>query len=400
MINMKIPNNPFFGTKYIGKKEIKAVKKVMKSKSLFRYQGPNLQYMTNKFEDAMKKYLGVKYVLACSNGGAALKLSCIALGIGIGDEVLVPSFTFIASANSILSVGAVPKFVDIDETMNIDPKSLEKSISKRTKAIMVVHMQGVPANMKEIIKIAKKYNLKIIEDTAQALGAEIDGKKVGTFGDCGAFSLQAGKTITCGEGGFFATNNKELYIRAKMYHDNGGYRIGCDYPTWENKKTYFGENFKLTELQSAIALEQLKKINRIINKQEKNYQYIIKRIDTNYYKLRPLIEGSKSFKMSLAIIFDSKSECDRFIQYMNKNDIGFNIYCSNLIDKYDTFKYKNSWHKSGFPYSLTEYISTECKQSESLYKRVAWFNLSAELNRKHLKYIVSKLGEYKNERTK
>ena len=260
---MKIPNNPFFGTYYIGREEKKAVDKVIKSKSLFRYQGPDLQYMTDQFEDAMKRYLGVKYVLPCSNGGTALKLSCIALGIGIGDEVLVPSFTFIASASNILAVGAVPKFVDIDETMNIDPKSIEQNISVRTKAIMVVHMQGSPANMKEIMKIAKKHNLKVIEDTAQALGAELNGKKVGTFGDCGAFSLQAGKTITCGEGGFFVTNNKDLYMRAKMYHDNGGYRVGCNYPTWENTKTFFGENFKITEIQSAIALEQLKKIDKI-----------------------------------------------------------------------------------------------------------------------------------------
>ena len=396
---MKIPNNPFFGTHYIGKEERKAVNKVMKSKSLFRYQGPDLLYFTDKFEESMKKYLNVKYVLACSNGGAALKLSCIALGIGVGDEVLVPSFTFIASASSILSTGAIPKFIDIDETMNVDSKSIEKNISDRTKAIMVVHMQGVPANMKEIMKIAKKHNLKVIEDTAQALGAELNGKKAGTFGDCGAFSLQAGKTITCGEGGFFATNNKELYIRAKMYHDNGGYRLGSDYPTWENKKTFFGENFKLTEIQSAIALEQLKKIDKIIDKQEKSYQFIINKIDANYYKIRPFVKGAKSFKMSLGIIFETEEKCQDFIKFMNTNGIGFNTYCSNLIDKYDTFKYKNSWHKSGFPYSITDYVPTKCKAAEDLFRRVAWFNLSSELKKRHLKYIVSKLEEYKNEQT-
>ena len=395
---MKVPNNPFFGTHYIGREEKKAVDKVIKSKSLFRYQGPDLQYMTDQFEEAMKEYLNVKYVLACSNGGTALKLSCIALGIGIGDEVLVPSFTFIASAGNILAVGAVPKFVDIDETMNIDPKSIEQNISERTKAIIVVHMQGSPANMKEIMKIAKKHNLKVIEDTAQALGAELNGKKVGTFGDCGAFSLQAGKTITCGEGGFFVTNNKDLYMRAKMYHDNGGYRVGCSYPTWENTKTFFGENFKITEIQSAIALEQLKKIDKIISLQERTYQYSINRIDTNFYKIRPFVKGANSFKMSLGIIFPTKEECDNFIKFMNDHGIGFNIYCSNLIDKYDTFRFQNSWDKNNFPYSLTKYIPNKCEKAESLFKRVAWFNLSAELKRKHLKYIVSKLEEYKNVR--
>lgn len=394
---MKIPSNPFFGTYYIGKEEKKAVNKVLKSKSLFRYQGPDLQYITNEFEAEMSKYLSVKYVLACSNGGAALKLSLIALGIGVGDEVLVPSFTFIASASSILAVGAIPKFVDIDETMNIDVTLIEQNISDRTKAIMVVHMQGSPANMKMIMKIAKKFKLKVIEDTAQALGAEIGGKKAGTFGDCGAFSLQAGKTITCGEGGVLVTNNKELYIRAKMYHDNGGYRMGCDYPTWENKKTFYGENFKLTEIQSAIALEQLKKIDKIIALQEQKYQFILDNMDLTFYKIRPIMPNAKSFKMSLGIIFDTKKECSKFIEFMNDNGIEFNVYCSNLIDKYDTFKYKNSWHKSGFPYSIAEYTPTNCKNAESLFKRVAWLNLSSELTKKHLKYLIEKLKEYQNE---
>ena len=118
---MKIPNDPFLGTHYIGNEELKLVKKVLKSKSLFRYHGPNLLYMTDRFEKEMAEYLGVKYVLACSNGSAAIKLGCIANGIGPGDEVLMSPFTFIASANSVLACGAVPKFVDIDETMNIDP---------------------------------------------------------------------------------------------------------------------------------------------------------------------------------------------------------------------------------------------------------------------------------------
>lgn len=391
---MFIPNDPFLGTHYIGKEEKRAVNRVLKSKSLFRYHGPHLLHITDEFENKLKEYFKVKYVLACSSGTQALKLSCIALGIGPGDEVLVPSFTFIASAGSILATGAIPKFIDIDETMNINPDLIESNISPNTKAIMVVHMQGVPADMERIINIAKKHNLKVIEDVAQACGSEIYGKKVGTFGNCGAFSLQAGKTITCGEGGFLITNDKELYLRAKMYHDSGGYRIGCDYPTWENGKTFFGENFKITELQSAIALEQLKKIDKIISKQEEMYQYIINNIDCHYYKLRPITSHGKSVKVSLAIMFNSNKECSEFINYMNANGIGFNIYCSNLIDKFDTFKYEHSWHYTNFPYSITPYVKTKCEKAEKLFKRVAWFNLSASLKKKHLKYIISKMWEY------
>ena len=394
---MIIPNDPFIGTHYIGKEELKAVKQVLKSKSLFRYHGPNLLYKTDEFESNMKKYLGVKYVLACSNGGSAIKLCCIANGIGPGDEVLMSPFTFIASASSVLACGAVPKFVDIDETMNINPNEIEKNIGPNTKAILAIHMQGQPCDMPKIMKIAKKHKLIVIEDTAQAFGSEIDGKKVGTIGDCGAFSLQAGKTITSGEGGFIATNSKKIYELAKMYHDNGGFRIGCNYPTWENNKTIFGENFKITEIQSAIANEQLKKINMILNNQKNNYDYIMNKIDKKFYNVRPCINNSKLVYSNISLEFDTQNECNKFIKYMNNNGIGFNIYCSNLINQFDTFKYKNSWHNSKFPYNISKYQQTDCPNAESLFRRVAWFSLSASLKKKHLRYIIQKLEEYKNE---
>lgn len=394
---MNMPNDPFLGTHYIGKEEIRAARKVLKSKSLFRYHGPHLLYKTDEFEKNMASYLNVKYVLACSNGAAAIKLCCIANNIGPGDEVIMSPFTFIASASSVLSCGAVPKFVDIDETMNIDPTKIEKNIGENTKAILVIHMQGQPCDMPKIMKVAKKYNLVVIEDTAQALGSEINGKKSGTIGNCGAFSLQAGKTITCGEGGFIATNDKKIYEKAKMYHDNGGYRIGCNYPTWENGKTVFGENFKLTELQSAIANEQLKKINKILNKQDKMYNMIIKNIDTNFYKLRPFIKNSRLVYSNIAIEFNTEIECSKFIDYMNSNGIGFNIYCSNLINHFDTFEKKQSWHSSGFPYKVSKFNNSNCLNAEKLFKNVAWYSLSASLNKRHIKYLIQKLEEYKNE---
>ncbi len=393
---MIIPNDPFLGTHYIGKEELKAVNKVLKSKSLFRYQGPKLLHKTDELEKNLAKYLNVKYVLACSSGSSAIKLCCIANGIGPKDEVLMSPFTFIASANSVLACGAVPKFVDIDETMNIDPTKIEKNIGPNTKAILAIHMQGEPCDMINILKIAKKHNLIVIEDTAQALGAEINGQKVGTFGDCGAFSLQAGKTITCGEGGFIATNNKKIYEMAKMYHDNGGYRIGCNYPTWENQKTIFGENFKITELQSSIANEQLKKIDKILNNQQKKYNYIIDKIDKSFYKLRPFIKNSKLVCSNISFQFDSQKECSKFIKFMNDNGIGFNLYCSNLINQYDTFKFNNSWHHTNFPYNISKYEDSKCINANKFFKRVAWFSLSASLKKKHLNYIVKKLEEYKN----
>jgi dTDP-4-amino-4,6-dideoxygalactose transaminase len=389
---MIIPNDPFVGTHYIGKEEMRAVKEVLKSKSLFRHHGPNLLYKTNQLEQELAKFLGVKHVLAVSNGAAAVKLACIGNGIGYGDEVLMSPFTFIASAASVLSVGAIPKFIDIDETMNIDPKKIDSKITSKTKAIMAIHMQGQPCDMESIMKIAKKHKLIVIEDTAQALGSKIGNKYAGTFGT-GAFSLQAGKTITCGEGGFLTTNDSKVYKKAKMYHDNGGYRIGDNYPTWENGETFYGENFKLTEIQSAVALEQLKKIDKIIEKQRKNYDYLADNLDKSYI-LRPLIKGHKRINVSLCALFDTLDRCDKFIAYMNKKGISFNKYCSNLINNFDVFKHQNSWHKSGFPFNTAKYKKEDCKASDDLFRKAAWFNLSASLTKKHLNYIVKKMDEY------
>lgn len=397
---MKIPNDPFLGTHYIGKEELKAVTKIMKSKSLFRYHGPDMQYVTDKFEKEMAKYLGVKYVLALCNGAAALKLACIGNGIGPGDEVLMSPLTFIASASSVLSCGAIPKFINADETLNINADEIEKNITKKTKAIMVVHIQGQACDMDKIMKIAKKHNLKVIEDAAQALGSKVKNKFSGTIGDCGAFSLQAGKTITCGEGGFLATNNKKIYETAKMYHDNGGFRVGPNYPTWENGKTIFGENFKMTELQSAIALEQLKKINTIIKKQEETYDYLISKIDLSFYNIRPTVKNHTPIYTSLILNFDDNNQCQRFIDYMAKKEIGFNRYNSHLIDEFDTFKYSQSWHESNFPYNILKFKKTNCDKTKAIFNRTVLFNLSASLEKKHLDYIVKAMMEFKNNESK
>ena len=391
---MYIPDDPFLGTYYIGEEEEKAVIEVIKSKSLFRYQGPNLLYKSDELEKILSDLLGVKYVLLCNSGASALKLCCVANGIGPGDEVIMSPFTFIASANSVLSAGAIPVFSDIDESMNIDPSKIEEKITDRTKSIMTIHMQGFPCEMERIIELAEKYNLTIIEDVAQAFGTKINDKYLGTFGDCSAFSFQAGKTITCGEGGFFATNDYDKFKIAKMYHDNGGFREGCDYPNWINNGSIYGENYKITEIQSAIVIEQLKKLDMIVENQKNNFEYITNRLIPNKYNFRKLIPGAKPIYTSISFVFNSKEECSKFISTMNKKSIPFRLYCNNLIYDYDTFKNKKSWHITNFPYNLGNYNDCICETSQNLFKKVAWLNLSASLTCENLDYIINELNNY------
>lgn len=220
----------------------------------------------NEFEESFAQFLGVKYAVAAANGTVALHLTLVSLGIGKGNEVLVPDLTFVASANAVSYTGAKPVFVDVERnTWNIDPGKIEEKITKRTKAIIVVHLYGYPADMNRIMTTAKKYNLLVIEDAAEAHGAEVkmksDGwKKAGGIGIAGCFSFYGNKIITTGEGGMIVTNEKNLMEKMRILRDHGQ----------DPKKRYYhrvmGFNYRLTNLQAAVGLAQLERINEFISK--------------------------------------------------------------------------------------------------------------------------------------
>lgn len=214
-----------------------------------------------KFEKKFARYCGAKYGITTSNGTTALHVSLVALNIGPGDEVIVPSMTFIATANAVSYTGATPVFVDSEmESWNIDPEKIKEKINKRTRAIIPVHLYGHPANMGPIISIARKYSLYLVEDAAEAHGAEYRNKKVGSIGDLACFSFFGNKIITTGEGGMILTNNKHLASKIKTLRDHG---------TSKRRKYYsphLGFNYRMTNLQAALGLAQLRKINSIIEK--------------------------------------------------------------------------------------------------------------------------------------
>ncbi|WP_240420354.1 DegT/DnrJ/EryC1/StrS family aminotransferase [Paenibacillus periandrae] len=391
-----IPSDNFIGTHYIGQEEENAVIEVLKSKSLFRYDGPRLLNKSLFLEESLNSFFGIENSLVCSSGAAALKLCCVALGIGPGDEVLIPAFTFIASAGAVLSCGAIPNFLEIDESMNVDCKKIEERITPQTKAIMAVHIQGVPCNMDLILDIAKKHGLYVIEDVAQAFGARYDDYYVGTLGDAAAFSLQAGKIITCGEGGIFICKSKDGFERAKRYHDNGGKRIDNGYPIWDDPECSFGENFKITEIQSAIALEQLKKSHIIIEKQRELYCELVKGIDVTFYNLRNFPPKANPVPVSICFVFHSISMCESFIQECKKRNLEMDKYCDKILTTYTTFRMKSSWHSSGIPYTNATYQLNDCPISEELSKRTAWFPISPLLTSGNIYTIHTIFDETKD----
>ena len=214
-----------------------------------------------KFENAFADFSGTKFAVSCSSGTAALHLVLSALGIGPGDEVIVPSLTFIATANAVRYVGAKPVFVDVErEFWQMDPARMEKAISKKTKANIPVHLYGQPADMRVILGIARKYDIFLIEDAAEAIGAEIDGKRVGSWGIAGVFSFYGNKIITTGEGGMVTTNSRSLARRLSVLRNHGMSR------TQKYLHERLGFNYRLTNLQAAVGLAQLEKIDDLLRK--------------------------------------------------------------------------------------------------------------------------------------
>jgi len=251
-----------------GKEEIEAAKKVLSSGILSDFIGnAGEKFLGGKYvkglEAAYCRKFNVKYAVAMSSAATALHAAIAALGIGPGDEVILPPITMSATATAILLNNAVPVFADIEkETICIDPQSIEDKITKRTKAIMVVALYGQGANLPKIMKIAKKYRLRVIEDNAQSPGAKIGKDFVGTIGDVGIFSLNCHKVINCGEGGVLVTNNARIAYRAQLVRNHG--EVVLD-DLKDRDTVIFGTNYRLTELQAAVAIEQFKKLDFLNN---------------------------------------------------------------------------------------------------------------------------------------
>jgi 8-amino-3,8-dideoxy-alpha-D-manno-octulosonate transaminase len=257
------PLPPMFpGGMRIGREEEEAVLDVLRGKRLFRYYGPtNAPSRVAELEEQFAKVMGVKHAAAVSSGSGALMCALAGLGVGPGDEVIVPAYTWIATASAVVAMGAVPILAEVDESLTIDPADVRRKITKDTKAIIPVHMRGAPSRMDEIMAIAREHNLSVLEDVAQADGGSYQGKRLGSIGDVGAFSLQFNKIITCGEGGMVITDDDTIHDRVLMYNDVvGGQRnnIPAD-------QILPGVNFRLSELQGAVALVQLGRLDDLLH---------------------------------------------------------------------------------------------------------------------------------------
>ncbi|MBW6462071.1 MAG: DegT/DnrJ/EryC1/StrS family aminotransferase [DPANN group archaeon] len=300
----------------IGSEEKKAVLDVLESGMIA--QGAK----TKELEDSFADYIGTKYAVATNNGTSALHVALLACGIKEGDEVITTPFSFTATANSILYCGAKPVFSDIDEnTFNLDPLKIEDNITNKTKAVLVVHLFGNPCDMDKIKEICNKHNLLLIEDACQAHGAKYKGQMVGSIGDCGVFSLYPTKNMTTGEGGMITTNSPEIEKKCRIIRDHG--QDGRD------NQTMLGYNYRMTDIQAAIGVEQLKKLEGFIERRIENAELLTEGLKNVKGIITPIIKTDTRHvfnQYTIRVTNDFKITREELIQKLKDMGIGAFVY--------------------------------------------------------------------------
>ena len=293
------------GFEIFGDEERNEVSEVLETGVLFRYgfdQARNDHWKAKTFEKELADRIGAGYCHLCSSGTAALSIALAACGVGVGDEVIVPPFTFVATIEGVLMAGAVPVFADIDETLCLDPERLEKAVTPRTKAVLVVHMCGAMARIDRISAFCEKKGLILMEDACQAFGGTFHGKSLGTFGKVGCFSFDPVKTVTCGEGGCIVTDDPRLYETADAYADHGHDHVGSD--RGAEGHAIMGANFRISELNAAVGLAQLRKLDRILETQRAHKQELkeaLGRIPNLEFRKVPDEEGDSATFLSFLL---------------------------------------------------------------------------------------------------
>ncbi|WP_299247257.1 DegT/DnrJ/EryC1/StrS aminotransferase family protein [uncultured Lacinutrix sp.] len=260
------------GFERFGDLEREELQDVLDNGVLMRYGFDGMRnghWKAKALEKELESTLECDYVQLVSNGTSAVSVALASAGVGAGDEVIMPTFTFVASFEAILLLGAIPILVDIDDTLGLDPKAVEAAITPKTKAVMVVQMCGSMAKMTALSQVCKKHNLLLVEDACQAIGGRYNNKPLGSIGDLGCFSFDFVKTVTCGEGGAVITNNKEYYTNADHFSDHGHDHEGND--RGAETHPFLGYNFRISELHAAVGLAQIKRLPEFLAVQKKNY---------------------------------------------------------------------------------------------------------------------------------
>jgi len=281
----------FPGTYWIDEQEEQAVLAVLRNGSLFRYYGLGEPTYVDKLEEQARKFYGVKHTLAVNSGTGALITCLTTLGIGPGSEVIIPAFMWVATVGAVVQVGAIPVLCEVDDSFSMSPVDMERKITPRTKLILPIHMAGAPCDIESVIEVADKHGIPVLEDCAQCNGGEFRGRKVGTLGKMGMFSLQLNKNMTCGEGGLIVTDDEKLYTRAFSSHDMGLVRVEGRLDTPDPYAILWGGGRRMPELSGAVASVQITKLPDIIENMRGSKR-----------RIKEMLEGIPGLGLSLSHI--------------------------------------------------------------------------------------------------
>lgn len=346
------------GYEVFGDEEKREIADVLETGVLFRYEFGDQRkgiYKVREFEEKFAAYCGSQNAQAVTSGTSALKVALSALGVGPGDEVITQGFTFVATWEAIFDVGAVPVFAEVDETLNMDPADLEKKISEKTKCIIPVHMLGAQARVEEIVAIARKHSIPVLEDTAQAAGGRIRGRHLGTFGNCGTFSFDAVKTLTTGEGGMIITDDQELWRSMSEYHDHGHDHQTNPGGRGGEGRRFIGFNYRMMEIQGAIGLAQLAKLDDMLAAQRKTKSLLKEAASClPSVSFRKLVDPEGDSATFFCFILDSKDHCQRVNSVLAEHGVGAINFSENTWHFYPQWEHLlagSTLSKSGWPFN-------------------------------------------------
>ena len=378
----------FPGAHYYDQEEVDAVVRVLKSRSPYRYYGLDLQGEVETFEKEFSGFLGVPHAVAVSSGTGALHVALSALGVGPGQEVIVPAYLWVAVIAAVVNHGAIPVLADIDETFGLNPAAVEKQITPRTAGIILVHMSGAPSNVEEVRKVARAHNLFLLEDCAQCCGGRVGGQPVGTFGDMGIFSFQLNKNMTAGEGGCVVTRDQRLYQRAVAAHDLGYARDSKGRLIEDDPSlSLWGRGYRMDEMRAAILRVQLRKLPRIIESMHRS-KYRIRKVleqfpwvqlrrmidpagDTGCFLITTYADAATAREVSRALRAEGIFTHPQGLSNIVMSNWGLHLYSNN-----GSLLHRASTDTRGFPWKLAEnseshpgYGRGTCPAADSLFER-------------------------------
>jgi len=394
----------YIGPQFFDRHEEQALMEVLESRSPFRYWGSGKPTKVLHFEENFAKYMGARFALGVTSGTAALDCAVTGLGIGPGDEVIVPAYTWWSDYTCVVHAGALPVFADIDSTLNIDPIDFKRKITPRTKAVIAVHLLGGLCDMDPIMEIAGKNGVAVLEDCAQCVGGSYKGKTLGSIGDVGIYSFQVNKMITSGEGGALVTSNPLIYERSARFHDMGTiHRLFLDRSGPSQVQTFAGENFRMNEFTGAVLGAQLSKLDSMLTQLRSNAEAVyngIKNLPGISLRHRPDPKGDIGY----GVYFEMKDKAARnqCIEELRKRRVpASTLSGSVMLPVQESVINKRTRHPNWPSFNSPEgkkikYGPDCCQQTQGIFDRFVQVRIGAKYTQRINDYIIDSIRDVYN----